>query len=100
MNDDKSMPELFREKRPEITEKDVRKAALATRVVTSWNSKPIFLEDGKIATLAIKWALGDGSTETILLARYPATVLLLLLEEMKKNDWTGTVTLPPDATRQ
>src|ERR1700730_8513470 len=94
---DKTMPEIFREKRPKISDDDIKDAANKTRIALSFNAEPVLLEDATIATMSIKWALGDGTTETILLARYPATVLLLMLERLKENDWTGTILIPSDA---
>ena len=54
-------------------------------------------QERKIVAMAIKWKLGDDSTETILIDRYSADILMLLLERLEENDWKGAILGPPDA---
>ena len=97
MAEAKSRPELFQEDRPDISDQDAGEAAKNGRVVVSFNAHPVLDQERKIVAMAIKWKLGDDSTETILIDRYSADILMLLLERLEENDWKGTNLVPPDA---
>ncbi len=97
---EKTRQQVYRENRPVISDDDARTAAKAGRIITSFNALPVFVEGGKIVAIAVKWKLGDGATETVLIDRYPATILQLLFDRLKENDWSGTVLIPDDATLQ
>jgi hypothetical protein len=93
----KSRPELFQEERPDISDQDAVEATKKDRVVVSFGAHPVLVQEGKIAAMAIKWKLRDGSTETVLIDRYSADILLLLFARLEENDWKGAILVPPDA---
>ena len=95
-----SEADLFESQIPEITPQESLRAAKERRIVQSFHCHPVSNPDGTIHALAIKWKLGNGKTETILISRYAATVLWTLFSRLEENRWTALVTLPPDATRQ
>jgi hypothetical protein len=97
---EKTRQEIFHENRPAMDEQDALDAARQERVVTSFNFHPVLVRDGIVAAIAIKWVLGNGNTETVLIDRFPAEILRMLFEDLNKNNWTGTILVPPDATRQ
>lgn len=93
MTDDRD--ELFNSRRPEITDADVRKAAETDRAVVSLGFLPVIGKDSHIVSLAIKHAFKTETGETVLLDRYSASVLMLVLQELEKADWRATQTTPP-----
>jgi hypothetical protein len=100
MADGKTRSEIFREQRPDLSDAEMLAAAQDNRIAASFMAQPVCLSDGTVGAIAIKWKLSNGSTETIIVDRYPATILRMLLERLDENNWTGTVLLPPDATPQ
>jgi hypothetical protein len=92
--------DLFASKRPQIAEADAIQAANSGRVVQSFNSHPIASADGSIPAIAIKWQLGNGQTETLLIDPNVALVLRLMFSHLEANKWTELATLPQGATRQ
>jgi hypothetical protein len=98
--EEKTRPQVFREHRPEIVPNDAEEAARADRVVASFNANPVFDQDKKIIAIAIKWALGNGKTETILIDRYPSTILRMMFDHLEQNNWTALALVQPDATLQ
>jgi hypothetical protein len=94
----KTRPQIFRENRPTISDDDAVAAAKADRTIVSFNAQPVFITGMAIVAIAIKFKLGNGSTETLLIDRYPATILKMLFDRLQENDWTGTILVPDDAT--
>src|SRR5260370_8025783 len=93
--------DTFRRERPEITEQDAIAAGQAMCVIQSFNAHPISdPETGIIPCVAIKWKLGNGTTETVLISHYAAGVLRMMLSHLEENNWTEMARLPPDATPQ
>jgi len=90
----KSYGQIFDEHKPPIDESDILAAADAGRVISSWNGKPIRDTDGKIISMAIKFAYADGATDTIIIERYPAHVLQILFETLEKADWKSDQIVP------
>jgi len=75
-------------------------AATETRLAASFTALPVCISDGTIPAVGVKWKLGNGETQTILIDRYVATVLRMLIEHLDKNNWTGTALVLPDALPQ
>ena len=92
---DESRADVFDEQRPNISEADIETAARATRIVASWGVFPVVDADSNIVSLAIKFALLNGTSETVLLDRYGALVLRQLLETLDKAQWKGAQISPP-----
>lgn len=90
----KSYGQIFDEHKPVIDDSDILAAADAGRVISSWNGKPIRDTDGKIISMAIKFAYADGATDTIIIERYPAHVLQILFETLEKADWKSDQIVP------
>jgi hypothetical protein len=89
--------ETFAKNVPTITQDDAVDAAKKKRVVQSFHAHPISTERGGIDALTIKWKLGDGTTETMLIGRYAALVLRMMLSHLEDNNWTELAIIPPDA---
>jgi hypothetical protein len=100
MTPEETRSEVFREHRPEISDADMIEAAQAGRFVLSLNTAPVCMTDGTISAVGIKWKLQDGTTQTIIVDRYPATILRGLFDHLDQNNWTGTALIPPDARPQ
>lgn len=100
MTEGKSRSQVFQEQRPRLTEAEMLEAAKQTRLAASFMALPVCVSDGTIPAVAVKWKLGNGNAETILIDRYVATVLRMLIDHLDKNDWTGTALILPDALPQ
>ncbi|MBV9565838.1 MAG: hypothetical protein JOY90_36100 [Bradyrhizobium sp.] len=96
----KPRAEVFREQKPKLTEAEMIAAAQKLRIAASFDSAPVCMSDGTISCVGIKWKLGDGTTESILIDRYCATILRGLFAYLEENNWTGTALIPPDAKPQ
>ncbi len=83
----KTRADTFEERLPKISNADIDAAARANRVVGSWNSLPVIDKDERVISLAIKFSLLSGASETVLLDRYSATILLKALEALESVDW-------------
>jgi hypothetical protein len=94
----KERSDLFDENRPEVSDAEIVKAAKGDRAVLSFGAFPV-TKDSTIIGLALKFLFDKKKTEVVLIDRYAANVLRLLLEELERADWKATQTTPPGETR-
>ena len=79
--------EVFIQQQPRVATADLKNAAKADRIVASWNSHPAVDKNRQIMLLGIKFAFTNGKNETILIDRYAAHMLKMLLDALEKADW-------------
>ena len=91
--------DTFTRERPDIGEKDAVDAAQRKRIIQSFSAHPILGRDGSYDAIAIKWKMEDGTTETMLIGHYAASVLQMLFSQIEAK-WTEPTALPPDTTRR
>lgn len=78
----------FDDYEPTLSENEIDEAHDAAKIVVSFKAKPRLSADGDfIAYLAVKLALYDGSSATVLLDRVSAEGLSHAVQTMKSIDW-------------
>jgi hypothetical protein len=85
--------DIFDEYYPELTEQEAIQAGQDGRIIQSFNAHPISNSNGTIPALAIKLKLTNGATETVLIGRYAALIIRMMISELEENHWTELVTL-------
>ena len=90
----KTRAELFADGVPSLTEADVQRALETDRFLVSFDTLPVPTSDGEIPLLAVKFALGDGTTTTVLLDRYAAGLLASVVNHLQAGSWKVTETIP------
>src|SRR5271169_422669 len=85
--------DIFDQCQPEITEQEAIQAGQGGRIIQSFNAHPISNTDGTVPALAIKLKLTNGGTETVLIGRYAALIIRMMISELEASHWTELVTL-------
>ena len=89
---------LFDEKEPELSDDEVARAYEDGKIAASFKGKPVVTSPENIGFIAIKFALHDGSFETVLLDYFSARVLRSLIDSVDKIGWK-TAAAKPGETR-
>ena len=89
---------LFDEKEPELSDDEVSKAYENGKIAASFKAKPVATTPENIGFIAVKFALHDGSFETVLLDYFSARVFRSLIDSVDKVGWK-TAPVVPDETR-
>jgi hypothetical protein len=73
---------------PEVTVEDVERAKHEGKNVMSFKTKPVLSSTGEnVESVAVKFALSDGTTTTVLMDRFVGEALWSLLTNVKRIDW-------------
>src|SRR5262245_26208783 len=91
---EKTRPEVFDDNLPPFTEAEVQKALETNRMALSFDTLPVPMDSGEIVILAVKFAIGDGTTTTVLLDRFAAILLAGAVSHLQANGWKVTETTP------
>jgi hypothetical protein len=89
---------LFDEKEPELSDDEVSKAYENGKIAASFKAKPVVTTPENIGFIAVKFALHDGSFETVLLDYFSAKVFRSLIDSVDKIGWK-TASVVADETR-
>jgi hypothetical protein len=85
--------DIFDQYCPEITEEEAIRAGQDGRIIQSFNAHPISNTDGTIPAVAIKLKLANGATGTVLVGRYAALIIRMMISELEASHWTELATL-------
>jgi hypothetical protein len=77
----------FGEHKPTLSDEEIGAAHTSGRSVLSLKGRPCAVSETDIGILAVKFALADGSFETVLLDRLAAGVLHRLIDVANKTGW-------------
>lgn len=92
--------EIFDNKRPTMTPVEMVEAERAGRTIDSFDLRPIVDKEPDIRAVAVKLAFTEGAPLTVILDRFAAKRLLLLLGAHELGDWRATPILPPGQVLQ
>jgi hypothetical protein len=84
----------FDEHEPALSDDEIAQAVESDRAALSLKGKPVLHATGAIQFLAVKFALTDGTFETLLLDRLAANALLALISATNQVDWDGRAMRP------
>jgi hypothetical protein len=86
---------LFDENEPALSDDEVSTAYEDGKIAASFKGKPVVTSPENIGFIAIKFALHDGSFETVLLDYFSARVLRSLIDSVDAIGWR-TAAVAPD----
>jgi hypothetical protein len=87
----------FEEHEPNLSEAEISQAMDSDRVILSLKGTPVLHPTGAIQFLAVKFALADGSFETVLFDRMDAAALKSLVDAADRMNWDGNLLRPGPA---
>ena len=85
---------LFDEKEPPLSDDEVSKAYEDGKIAASFKGKPVVTSPENISFIAIKFALHDGSFETVLFDYFSARVLRSLIDSVDTIGWKTAAVTP------
>ena len=77
----------FGKHKPSLSDEEIGIAHNAGRSVLSFKGRPCAISEDKIGVLAVKFALADGSFETVLLDQLAARLLHAEIDMANKTGW-------------
>ena len=85
---------VFEATEPELTDGEIRKAQDDQKIVLSFKGKPVLASIDEIGFLAVKFALADGTFETVLFDRFAGETLWQLFQSAKQIEWKTAALRP------
>jgi hypothetical protein len=76
---------------PKLTEEETLDAFVRSEVALSLKALPCISPTGIVEYVAVKFALQNGDTPTVLLDRFAAGAFLAVIDSMNQVGWDGTV---------
>jgi hypothetical protein len=84
----------FVEQEPELSEHEIERAKEERKIAISLRGKPVLLSVKEIGFIAVKFALADGTSQTVLLDRLSAAALRKLIQSVEGIDWKTDAVRP------
>jgi hypothetical protein len=88
----------FIDQEPSLSDDEITHARETGKYAVSFKGMPVLISSEDIGFMAIKFALADGTFETVLLDQLAGEALWQLLESVKQIDWK-TKALKPGPSR-